>query len=146
MNKFMSAAIEEAKISGADVPVRAVVVKAGKILSQAHNQREINFDVSAHAEICALKQAGENLQNWRLDECEIYVPLEPCPMCAWAIIQSRIKTVYFGSFDIQSGAFGSACDLKSLAANDIKIYSGIEEETCDNIIRDFWKKKRENDG
>lgn len=142
MNNFMWRAIKLAKGSGKDVPVGAIVVKNGEIISLACNEREKNNDPTAHAEILAIKQAASLLDNWRLDECEIYVTLEPCPMCAWAILQSRIKAVYFGSYDIQYGAFGSALDLRQKANSKLKVYGGILEKECDNLIQTFWKEKR----
>lgn len=142
MNDFMSEAINKAKESGADVPVGALIVKDGEVIASAHNEREKTNDPSAHAEILAIKKASEILGNWRLDECELYVTLEPCPMCAWAILQSRIKAVYFGSYDAQYGAFGSAIDLRELANSKINVYGGIFEKQCDNVIREFWASKR----
>lgn len=145
--EFMQKAIDLAKNSGADVPVGAIVVKDGKIISSACNERELTNDVTAHAEIVAIRKACEKLGNWRLDGCDLYVTLEPCPMCAWAIIQSRISTVYFGAFDAICGAFGSALDLRNVSNSDINIYSGILEEECYNIIKEFWnevRNKRDN--
>lgn len=139
----MQKAIELANQSGADVPVGALIVKNGEIIAESHNKREKTNDITAHAEILAIKKASQVLGNWRLDECELYVTLEPCPMCAWAILQSRIKTVYFGSYDRQYGALGTVVDLKKHANSNLKVYSGILEEECDNIINKFWKKKRE---
>lgn len=141
-NKFMQEAINIAKESGTDVPVGALITKDGEIIAYACNEKEKNNDVSAHAEILAIRKASKQLKNWRLDNCELYVTLEPCPMCAWAILQSRIKTVYFGSFDKQYGALGSVLDLRSQANSKLKIYSGIMEEECDNIIKEFWSNKR----
>lgn len=143
--KFMQMAIEIAQKSGEDVPVGALIVKNGEIISSACNEREKTLDPSAHAEVLALRKASLALNNWRLDDCELYVTLEPCPMCAWAILQSRIKAVYFGSFDEQYGAFGSALDLRKINPginSKLKIYSGILEEECDNIISEFWKNNR----
>ena len=138
----MSEAIKIAKQSGLDVPVGAIIVKDNKIIASAHNEREKTNDITAHAEILAIKQAAEKLENWRLEDCELYVTLEPCPMCAWAILQSRIKTVYFGSYDTQYGAFGSALDLRTQANSNLKIYSGILEEECDRILEEFWEERR----
>lgn len=141
-NEFMQKALDVAGNSGADVPVGALVVKNGEIISFACNEREKNNDISAHAEILAIKKAEEVIKNWRLDDCELYVTLEPCPMCAWAILQSRIKSVYFGSFDKQYGAFGSALDLRMQTNTSLKVYGGIMENECDNIIKKFWMDKR----
>ncbi|MBP7211334.1 nucleoside deaminase [bacterium] len=142
MNKFMMSAIVEAERSKQDIPVGAVVVCDGKIIASAHNEREKELDISAHAEILAIKRAEKVLNNWRIDGCELYVTLEPCPMCAWAILQSRIKSVYFGSFDKIYGAFGSVVDFRNISNPDLKIYSGIMEQECNNILSKFWEKKR----
>lgn len=142
MNKFMMSAIVEAERSKQDIPVGAVVVCDGKIIASAHNEREKELDISAHAEILAIKRAEKVLNNWRIDGCELYVTLEPCPMCAWAILQSRIKSVYFGSFDKIYGAFGSVVDFRNISNSDLKIYSGIMEQECNNILSKFWEKKR----
>lgn len=145
MNTLMQEAINLAKQSGADVPVGALITKNGAIVSSAFNEKEKTNDVTAHAEILAIKRAAEKLGNWRLDECELYVTLEPCPMCAWAIIQSRIKTVYFGSYDIQYGALGSVLDLRKQAKSSMKAYGGILEKECDKLIETFWKEIRTNE-
>lgn len=139
---FMQDAIELAKQSGADVPVGALIIKDDEIIASACNEKEKNNDVTAHAEILAIKQAEKVSNNWRLDDCELYVTLEPCPMCAWAILQSRIKTVYFGSYDTQYGALGSAMDLRNQANSSLKVYGGILEKECDNVIKEFWTKIR----
>ena len=140
--QFMQKAIDIAQSSGADVPVGALIIKNGEILASACNQREKDSDISAHAEIVAIKKAEEMLNNWRLEGCDLYVTLEPCPMCAWAILQSRIDKVYFGSYDRQYGAFGSAVDLRKLTNSKLKIYGGILEKECDEIIDNFWKNSR----
>lgn len=142
MNKFMQIAINIAQQSGTEVPVGALLIKNGEIISSACNEREKTNDVSAHAEIIAIRSASEKLNNWRLNDCELYVTLEPCPMCAWAILQSRIKAVYFGSYDRQYGAFGSVLDLRKQADSSLKVYGGILEEECDNIIDVFWFNRR----
>lgn len=142
MQKFMQEAINIAKNSGADVPVGALLVKNNKIISSACNEKEKNNDPSAHAEILAIRKAASTFNNWRLEDCELYVTLEPCPMCAWAIIQSRIKSVYFGSFDKQYGALGSVIDLRQQSNSSLKVYGGIYEKECDNMIESFWQKKR----
>lgn len=142
MQKFMQEAINIAKNSGADVPVGALLVKNNKIISSACNEKEKNNDPSAHAEILAIRKAASTFNNWRLEDCELYVTLEPCPMCAWAIIQSRIKSVYFGSFDKQYGALGSVIDLRQQSNSSLKVYGGIYEKECDNMIESFWQKIR----
>lgn len=141
-NEFMKKALEMAAKSGADVPVGALIVQNGSIIAACHNEKERNNDSTAHAEICAIKKASLVLNRWRLDDCEMYVTLEPCPMCAWAIIQSRIKAVYFGSYDIQYGALGSVLDLRKQAKSDLKVFGGILEKECDNVIKEFFGRIR----
>lgn len=139
----MQCAINEALKCKIDVPVGCVIKKDGQIVSCAYNQREVDNDVTAHAELLAIKEAQKILNTSRLNECELYVTLEPCPMCAWAILQAGIKTVYFGSYNLQYGAMGSVLDLPKLAHSKVKIYGGIQEEICDRIIADFFKKIRQ---
>ncbi len=141
---MMELALEQAKLSGADIPVGAIIVRDGQVISSACNRKEQTNDVTAHAEVVAIKQAAQNLGNWRLDECEMYVTLEPCPMCAWAIIQSRIKTVYFGSYDVNYGALGSKIDLRNLLNSPLKVYGGIMESECDKLLKDYFAKLRTN--
>lgn len=142
MNDFMKLAIEEAKKTSSDIPVGAVVVQNGKILAIAHNEREKDNDISSHAEILAIRQAEKVLNNWRLDGCELYVTLEPCPMCGWAILQSRIKSVYFGCYDTNYGAFTSKIDLRHISTSKPNVYGGIMEEECDELLTSFFKKIR----
>ncbi len=139
---MMKFALEEALKSGDDIPVGAVVVKDGEIVASAHNERELTNDVTAHAEIVAIRKAQQKLRNWRLAECELYVTLEPCPMCAWAILQSRIKTVYFGSYDRNYGALSEKLDLRTLNNSSTKVYGGIMEKECDKLLSDYFKKLR----
>ena len=139
---FMQKAIEQAKKTEKDVPVGAVIVKNNEIIAQTHNEKESDNDVTSHAEIVAIRKAEQILKNWRLEDCEMYVTLEPCPMCAWAILQSRIKTLYFGSFDNNYGAFSSKIDLREISASNLKIYGGIMEDECDKILAEFFKKIR----
>lgn len=142
MNDFMKLAIEEAQKTSSDIPVGAVVVQNGRILAIAHNEREKDNDISSHAEILAIRQAEKVLNNWRLDGCELYVTLEPCPMCGWAILQSRIKSVYFGSYDTNYGAFTSKIDLRHISTSKPNVYGGIMEEECDELLTSFFKKIR----
>lgn len=135
----MKTAILEAKKTIDDVPVGCVIRYGNKVIAQTHNERERNNDVTAHAEILAIREAQEVLNSWRLDDCTMYVTLEPCPMCAWAILQSRIKTVYFGSYNSKYGAFGSAIDLNNISEYKTKIYGGIEEEECNKLLKDFFE-------
>ena len=108
---MMKFAIQEALNSGLDIPVGAVIVQDSKIISSACNKKENQNDITAHAEIIAMKNAEKKLGRWRLNDCELYVTLEPCPMCAWAIIQSGIRAVYFGSYDVNSPEYKKLEDL-----------------------------------
>ena len=138
----MKSAIKEALKCNVDVPVGCVIKKDGEVISSAHNRRELDDDVTAHAEILAIKDAQKALNTSRLTDCEMYVTIEPCPMCAWAILQSGIKTLYFGSYNPQYGGIESKVNLKEIAKSKIKVYGGIEEEECDKILRDFFERIR----
>lgn len=141
---FMQSALDIAKNSDGDIPVGAVVVKDGKVIASACNTREKDNDVTSHAEILAIRQAERFLGNWRLDGCEIYVTLEPCPMCGWAILQSRIKSVYFGSYDTNYGAFSSKIDLRKIHNGaKLNVYGGIMEKECDKLLKEFFSEIRE---
>jgi tRNA(adenine34) deaminase len=137
----MELAIEQAKKCIKDVPIGCVIKRNGEIISATHNRREIDNDITAHAEILAIKEAQKKLNTSRLVDCEMYVTLEPCPMCSWAIIQSGIKTLYFGAYNLQYGGMGSCEELPltKISNSKIKIYGGIEEETCNKILKDFFK-------
>lgn len=139
---MMDLAIQEALKSGKDIPVGAIIVKEGEIISSAHNGKEVLSDVTAHAEILAIRRAEEKLCNWRLFDCDMYVTLEPCPMCAWAIIQSGIKSVYFGSYDVNYGALGSKLDIRTMANSKLKVYGGINEAECNKILEDYFNEIR----
>ena len=139
-NEFMQIAIDEALKSGNDVPVGAILVENGQIVAKAHNQKELLNDISAHAEILALKQASALKKNWRLENCIMYVTLEPCPMCATAIVNSRIKEVYFGAYDNLYGALGSKLNMPEIFNSNIKIKGGICEDMCSDLLKNFWRK------
>lgn len=141
----MNRAIKEAKKTTKDVPIGCIILKDNKVIASSYNMREETNDVTAHAEILAIKQAQKILDNWRLDDCSLYVTLEPCPMCAWAILQARIKEVYFGSYNKKYGAFGSAIDLSTFSDFKPKIYGGIQEEECDKILEEFFSGIRKDD-
>ena len=138
----MKNAIKEALKCKIDVPVGCVIKKNGKILASTHNQKEVNSDITAHAEILAIREVQKILNTSRLKDCEMYVTLEPCPMCSWAIIQAGIKTLYFGSYNRQYGGMSSVLNLPQLANSKIKVYGGIEEEICNKILEDFFNKIR----
>lgn len=139
INYYLNIALNEAKKSEFDVPICALIVKDDEIIAIANNRREKDNLVTSHAEILALQEANKKLNSWRLADCDMYVTLEPCPMCAWAIINSKIKNLYFGSYDSKYGAFGSAINLKTLANSDINVFGGVEEEKCNNLLKDYFK-------
>jgi len=147
MNKeFMSEALELAKCSGDDIPVGCVIVKDGEIISFGVNEREKNKKISSHAEIVAIEKAEQKLGSWHLDECEMYVTLEPCPMCACAIVQARIKTLFFGAYDTNYGAFGSKINMAEIMnSKSPKVFGGIMEKECREIITKFFESVRKND-
>lgn len=146
LNPFMAQAIDEAKkaLKKNEVPVGAVIVKNDKIIARAHNLRETENQATYHAEILCIQKACKKLGSWRLDDCDLYVTLEPCPMCAGAIINARIRSVYFGAFDPKGGACGSVVDLFRVGTfNHTPIlYAGIMEESCENVLKEFFKKLR----
>ena len=128
-----------------EVPVGAIVVKksTGKIIGKGYNRREIDKNPLAHAEIAAIKHAAETLGGWRLLDCDIYVTLEPCPMCCGAIINSRIERVIFGAFDSKSGSVESIINMFDLPFNHKpKIVSGIMQKECSEILSDFFTELR----
>ena len=142
MNKeFMQAAINEAKIAAKnnEVPVGAVIVKDGKIIAKGRNMREEKQNALSHAEIEAINNACKTLKSWRLDGCEMYVTLEPCPMCTGAIINSRIKTLVFGAYDSKAGSVDSVINLCDYPYNHkAEVYGGICEDECLKILKDFF--------
>lgn len=143
--KFMYEAIAQAKIASelGEVPVGAVIVKDGEIIATGHNLREQKQNALSHAEIEAINAACKKLGSWRLDGCELYVTLEPCPMCTGAIINARIKTVIFGAFDKTMGSMESVINLCDYPYNHkVEIYAGICEDECQEILQKFFKKLR----
>jgi len=143
--KFMQRAIELAKIAANnnEVPVGAVIVKNGQIIAEGINMRESKQNALSHAEIEAINNACKKLNSWRLDDCEMYVTLEPCPMCTGAIINSRIKILVFGAYDKRAGSIDSVINLCDYPYNHKpEIYGGICEDECLEILQDFFKKLR----
>ena len=143
---FMSLAIEEAKKSSelGEVPVGAVVVKDGQIVAISSNKREQIKDATAHAETEVIRQACEKLGRWRLSDCELYVTLEPCPMCAGAILNAKINRVVYGAKDPRGGALGSLIDLRSYPFYHKPIVEdGVMADECKALLREFFVKKRE---
>ena len=135
---------QEVKSSG-DVPVGALIVnEAGEIVSLGKNEREEDNDPTAHAEILAIRRAGEKLGSWRLDDLTLVVTLEPCVMCAGAILQSRLKRLVFGAFDQKAGAVGSSLDVirDVRALSKVEVVSGVLEDECAKLLTDFFATKR----
>ena len=145
-NKFMKQALKEAKkaYEKLEVPVGAVIVKDGKIIARAHNLKETKTDTTKHAEILAIQKASKKLESWRLLDCEMYITLEPCSMCAGAIINSRIKKIYIGALDEKTGAAGSVLILfEDYKFNHkVEVEKGVMQKECENILKDFFKMLR----
>lgn len=145
--EFMKEALKEAKkaLAKEEVPVGAVIVKDGEIIARAHNTKESKKDSTCHAEILAIQKACKKLDSWRLLDCEIYVTLEPCPMCAGALINSRIKKIYIGTDDGKTGACGSVLNLLGdyKFNHKIEIEKYILKEECEELLKDFFKFLRE---
>ena len=143
---YMQKALREAEAAARadEVPVGAVVVYEEKVIGRAHNQRELLADPTAHAEMLALTQAASYLENWRLLGCTLYVTLEPCPMCAGAMVLARIDRVVFGATDPKAGA----CQTLYRIADDerlnhrVEVISGVLAQPCEMLLKDFFAKKR----
>lgn len=138
----MKIALETAVKSGNDIPIGAVIVKDNEIIAIAHNEKEHLQDVTAHAEILAIRKASQSLNSWRLNDCSLYVTLEPCPMCLWAILQARIKNLYFGTFDTLYGGTSALPQMLSISNSKLKIKGGIMEEECNKILENYFKSMR----
>ncbi len=128
-----------------EVPVGAVIVKDGKIIAKAHNIKEEKNDTTKHAEILAISKASKKLQSWRLTDCEMYVTLEPCSMCAGACIGARIKKVYIGTMDLKTGACGSVLNLLEdyTFNHKVELETGILQKECESILKKFFKELRQ---
>ena len=144
--KFMKEALKQAQkaYNELEVPVGVVIVKDGKIIARGYNKKEQKRDATKHAEIIAIQKANKKLKSWRLLDCEMYVTLEPCSMCAGAIIQSRIKKVYIGTMDEKTGSCGSVLNLfKDYNFNHhVEIEYNICKDECENILKCFFKLLR----
>lgn len=142
----MAIALEEARQGFAlgEVPVGAVLVKEGRILARAHNCRETWQDPTAHAEILALRRGAQALGTWHLDGCTLYVTLEPCPMCAGAIVQARVKTLVYGATDLKGGAVESLVNLVQdpRLNHRVEVIAGIREEECKALLKEFFQLRR----
>ena len=145
-NKYMKMALCEAKLAAmeGEVPVGAIIVKDGNVVSSARNNREATGDATGHAEILAIRAACASLGGWHLDDCELYVTLEPCPMCMGAIINSRIKKVIYGAKDAKAGACGSVLNMCAYPLNHKpQVENGMMADECAEALTKFFSKKRE---
>ena len=144
-NQAMELAIGQAKLSGVDVPVGAVLIDAsGQVVASAFNERELTGDPTAHAELLAIQRVGKAKGNWRLEDLTLVVTLEPCVMCAGAIVAARIPRVIFGAFDEKVGAAGSRYDLLRDArlGTPVEVIAGVREAECSKLLKDFFDRLR----
>jgi tRNA(adenine34) deaminase len=145
-NQFMKLAVEQAGIAqeNGDVPIGAVIIHNGQIIGKAYNQREQLQDPTAHAEIIALTQAAAAMESWRLEGCTMYVTLEPCPMCAGALVLARIDRLVYGCDDPKTGAVKSLYNIATDGRlnHRIEVTSGVLADECSKILQEFFQKKR----
>ncbi|NMA34044.1 MAG: nucleoside deaminase [Clostridiaceae bacterium] len=145
---YMAQALKEAMKAGkkAEAPVGAVVVRNGEIIARGYNERELKNDSTLHAEMTAIRRACKKLGTWRLTDCDLYVTLEPCTMCAGAIIQSRIRALYIGTSDLKAGAAGSVIDVFRVDSfnHRVDVVWGVLEQECSAILKDFFRELRKN--
>ncbi len=146
INKFMYVALEEAKkaYTLGEIPVGCVIVRNDLIISKAHNLKETKKSVTAHAELLALNMASQKLNNYHLDDCSIYVTLEPCPMCMSAIMQAHIKNVYFGAYEAQMGSCGSKINLFEYNFQNpkVNVFGGVLENESKTLLKSFFQELR----
>ena len=145
-NKYMKEAIKQAKKAASigEVPIGCVIVYQDKIIGRGYNRRMVDKNTLSHAELNAIKKASKKLDDWRLDDCELYVTTEPCQMCAGAIVQARIKKVYIGCMNPKAGCAGSIMNLLQVDKfnHQVEIEKGILEEECSNLLKDFFRNLR----
>lgn len=146
-NYFMNEAVKEAikAYNKDEVPVGAIIVKEDKIIARAHNVKELKKDTTKHAEIIAIQKASKKLKSWRLEDCTMYVTLEPCSMCAGAMIQARLNKVVIGTMDEKTGAVGSVLNLLEdyKFNHKVEVETGVMETECKNILKQFFRELRE---
>ena len=146
MEEYMQEALKEANAAAAEgeVPIGAVIVRGGEIIARAHNRTEQAKDPTAHAEILAIREAASRLGGWRLPGCSMYVTVEPCSMCAGAIVWSRIERLYIGAMDPKAGACGSLYNIPcdSRLNHNVEIETGLLGEECSRLMKDFFRKLR----
>ncbi len=143
--KYMKSALKEAEkaLNKDEVPVGCVIVKENKIIARGYDKRETLKDPTAHAEIIAIRKASKKMGDWRLEDCDLYVTLEPCPMCLGAAISARIKRIIYGAENPKSGAINTVINLlESKWNHKIKVISGILKDECSEILKTYFKNKR----
>ncbi|MCI9178073.1 MAG: nucleoside deaminase [Clostridia bacterium] len=144
--KFMLEALKQAQkaYEKEEIPVGAVIVKENKIIARAYNEKEDKQDTTKHAEIIAIQKASKKLKTWRLTDCEMYVTLEPCSMCAGALIQARLKKVYIGTMDQKTGSCGSVFNLLAdyTFNHKVEIETGILKQECETLLKKFFQELR----
>ncbi len=144
--EYMKLALEEANKAGAlgEIPVGAVVVRSGEVIARGHNLRETRQNALLHAEVVAIAQACEALGSWRLSDCDLYVTLEPCVMCTGAILNARLRRVYFGAYDDKMGSLkgGNTLFRDYCFQTPTEVYGGIMEQECLQLLQDFFQKQR----
>ena len=144
--KYMREAIKQSKKAAAigEVPIGCVIVRDGTILARGYNRRNIEGSTLAHAEIIAIKKASKKLQDWRLEDCELYVTLEPCPMCAGAIVQARVSEVVIGSMNPKAGCAGSILNMLEMHEfnHQVKVERGVLKEECSEMLSAFFRRLR----
>lgn len=145
--KYMKEAIKQAKKAWKikEVPIGCIIVYKGKVIARGYNRRNADKNTLSHAELNAIKKASRKLGDWRLDDCEMYVTLEPCQMCAGAIVQSRIKKIYIGCMNKKAGCAGSIINLLQMNEfnHQVEIYKGVLEKECSSMLTDFFRELRE---
>lgn len=148
LEKFMNFAILEAEKAKEidEVPVGAIVVKDGKVIAKARNTKNQSKNALHHAEMIAIEKAQKKLNDWHLYDCTLFVTLEPCPMCAGAIVNARIGTVVFGAFDPKAGCFGSVFDFRKKFNHTPNLITGIKEKECASLLTNYFKLKRRKNG
>ena len=144
---FMEEALKEARKAYdlGEIPIGAVLVKDRQIISRHHNRRELDHDATAHAEVLVIREANQLLERWRLTGCTLYVTIEPCPMCAGAIINSRIDRIVYGSSDYKGGAVESLFNILSHPGlnHEPEVRAGVLADQCSQIMKDFFKERRQ---
>lgn len=145
--KYMKEALKQAQkaYEKGEIPVGAIIVKQNKIIARAYNEKETKQDTTKHAEIIAIQKASKKLKTWRLTDCEMYVTLEPCSMCAGALIQARLKKVYIGTMDKKTGSCGSVLNLLEdyTFNHKVEIETGIIQKECEDLLKKFFKELRQ---